>query len=422
VPALLAVLLLVGACTKDGAEPPPASPVREGDVAETDALAKELCRRPPEPDLPPSDATTDLPPAVAAVVDQIEEVRGLEFLEPVRAEAVTHQELVSRLEKYFDYSYPESILGPRTQSWRTIGVIPPDADLREALHEFYSGQVIGFYDPVSTELVFIGSQDPTALERVTLAHELTHALDDQHFDLERLNALEAECRDEELAAGIGLAEGSAQFFATQWAGRFLSPEEFAEVAFGGGGSGPQGVPEFLTELQYWPYLQGLSFVAEEAGEGGAGAIDRAFEDPPVSTEQVIHPDRYPSDEPTAIGVPDLGPALGEGWTDIDVMTVGEEWLAAALDLHLDGPTAGDAAAGWDGGRYRTWSNGEDVAVALQTEWDSEDDAAAFAEAMEDWLDEADLDSRSEVLPAGSRVTVLWAPDDATLEAMRTGLA
>jgi hypothetical protein len=303
-----------------------------------------------------------------------------------------------------------------------MGVIPPDADLRTALHEFYSGQVIGFYDPVSTELVFIGSQDPSPVERVTLAHELTHALDDQHFDLERLNVLEAECRDEELLAGVGVAEGSAQYFASQWAARYLSPDELAQVAFGGSGSGPQGVPEFVTELQYWPYLEGLSFVSQEAGSGGIEAIDRAFEDLPVSTEQVTHPDRYPSDEPTPTGVPDLGPALGEGWTDIDVMTVGEEWLAAALDLHLDGPTAGDAAAGWDGGRYRTWSDGEEVAVALQTEWDSEDDAAAFADAMEQWLGEADLGSRSEVLASGSRVTVLWAPDDATLDAMRTGLA
>ena len=61
-------------------------------------------------------------------------------------------------------------------------------------------------------------------------------------------------------------------------------------------------------------------------------------------------------------------------------------------------------------------------MALQTEWDSEDDAARFADAMGDWLDQADLDSRTEVLSSGSRVTVLWAPDDATLDAMRTGLA
>ena len=390
-------------------------------VAETDAVAERLCRRPAPPGPGPAGGDEEPSAALAEVMEQVESVRGLEFLEPVRAEPVTRAELVGRLERFLDYSYPERILGPRSLAWDTIGVIPDGASIREALIEYSSGQVIGFYDPAGGELVFIGTEDPSPLERLTLAHELTHAIDDQHFDLDRLNELEAACHDEELAAGVGVVEGSAQYFSLQVAQRFFSPEELAEVLAGGGGSGPPvSVPPFIQDLQLWPYLTGLQFVTTVATTEGTQGVDRILRRFPEATEQVIHAERYPGDEPQAVGLPDLGPALGSGWRDLDVYTVGEEWLSVALGLRLSGADAGAAAAGWDGGRYRAWTDGERVAVALDTVWDSPDDASEFAGAMEDWLD-AEEGSVTDVLRGEDRVAVLWAPDDAMLAQMHEGL-
>ena len=100
----------------------------------------------------------------------------------------------------------------------------------------------------------------------------------------------------------------------------------------------------------------------------------------------MHPERFPGDVPARVDVPDLSGDLGPGWGDLDVMQVGEAWLAAMLGLRLDTATAEAAAAGWDGGLYRAFTDGDDAAVVLATAWDSVADADAFAQALREWLD------------------------------------
>ena len=101
-----------------------------------------------------------------------------------------------------------------------MGVIGPQADIRDALLAFQTGQVVGFYNPETGELVYIGDTQLDLNERFTLAHELTHAIDDQHFDLKRLDPVAARCQDERFEAALGAVEGSAQYFATQVIMRF----------------------------------------------------------------------------------------------------------------------------------------------------------------------------------------------------------
>jgi hypothetical protein len=355
-------------------------------------------------------ASGTLPPELAQIADQVETARGHTFTTPPKAEAITDQEMDRRLEESFRAYYPKDLYDRRTFAWRTIGVIPPDADLHEAYRTFLTGEVVGFYDPETGELVYLGSGDLGFTERLTLAHELTHALDDQTFDLTRLDALVNACQDERAAAALGLIEGSAQYFSaasmTENPDVSLSDLIDAIAQAAAGGSAPEGVPPFLYAISIWPYTDGMAYVGTLAGTGGTGAVDRAFEHFPVSTEQVIHPDRYPSDRPTAVDVPDLTGALGVGWGDLDAMSIGEEWLRAMLALHLDGGVADAAAAGWDGGVYRAFTDGTDVVVALRTDWDSTEDAAAFASALEDWS--AAGGSRPAITQDGTRVTAVFA--------------
>jgi hypothetical protein len=355
---------------------------------------------------------------VARTISEVEQVRGLEFLKPVQAEAVTHGELVSRLSRFVDLSYPEELFDRRSTAWQTIGVMPADVDIREAVERFSSAQVIGFYDPAGEELVFIGTEDPTAVQRVTLAHELTHAIDDQHFDLDRLNTLEARCQDEALTAAIGAVEGSAQLFSFQVAQRFFTSEERQEL-LGSGGGDTGDVPEFIFDQAIWPYVAGLRFMTARLDDGGLEAVNEALRNFPVSTEQVIHPEKYPDDQPQPVAVPDVAAELGPGWEDLDIMVVGESWLDSMLDLRLDATTAREAAAGWDGGRYRAWTDGEHVALVLQTVWDSNADAADFAGAIGDWFEEG---QKASVQEADGGVVVLFASDAATLAVLESSAA
>jgi hypothetical protein len=357
-----------------------------------------------------------VPEAIADVARQVEEIRGLEFIRPVTPEAVSQDRIGDLLEEALERSYPKDMMDRRTRAWRTIGAIPAGADLNRAYRDYFGTQVIGFYDTQTHQLVFSGSEHPSPYERVTLSHELTHALDDQHFHLDRLDALEQACRDEDLAAFVSLTEGNAVVFSGRWLQRNLGLEEL--VQFQEEASSfpppPASVPPFLLSLQISPYIQGPTFVESLLTRGGLGAVDRAFRDPPDSTEQVLHPDLYPKDEPQEVDVTDLSEDLGDGWTDLDVYQVGELWLRLLLELRLDPSSAREAAAGWDGGEYRAWARGNRVAVLLDTVWDGENEAGEFARSMRNWLG----DATAQVTQQGTTVTVLFASDAGALRALQ----
>ena len=428
----LGVVLVVPACTGSGSEPfgsatgapvpsapETASPAPTGPRSAQAAMERRCRRPPPQPASTGSEGPT--PPAIKQVEGQVQQMRGLEFTEPVPVDAASHDDLVKGLIQSFDSSYPAKMYDRRSRAWQTIGVVPPGTSIRRSIERFAGSQVIGYYDPLSGQLVFIGTENPTPVQKVTLAHELTHALDDQHFRLDRLNTLESECADEAYQAALGAVEGDATYFMVLYAQRFLTLDEQLQLGLGPAPS-TAGIAPFVVELQTWPYTAGLSFIEAMDRRGGTEAIDGAMESFPVSTEQVIHPERYPNDAPTPVNVEDLSPELGPGWTDLDVMGVGEAFLSIMLGLRLPRITSEAAAAGWDGGTYRAWSDGEHMAIVLSTVWDGPRDAAEFASATRQWLGSREGRSASLLPVEGQRVRVLFASDAATLASLQAAAA
>jgi hypothetical protein len=167
------------------------------------------------------------------------------------------------------------------------------------------------------------------------------------------------------------------------------------------------VPPFVMSLQMWPYIHGQGFVAALDARGGRDEVDGANRDLPISTEQILHPERYPDDVPRQVEIPDLTPALGGGWGDLDAMLVGEQWLRSMLELRADAGVAADAADGWDGGAYRAWTDGDDVVVVLETAWDSRSDAQAFEDAAAAWVGDT---GTGTVNRSGDEVTMVFATD------------
>jgi hypothetical protein len=409
--------LAMVACTFTIGTPPPSpdpspSPVPTGPGSAAAAMAA-LCEAPKTGSGSGVTPEGPTPPAIATVEEQVQTVRGLRYTSHVAVTPLTQEQIDRRLEKNFEKSYPVDFYERRSQAWGTIGVIPAGSSLRDALLTFQTGQVVGFYNPANQQLVYIGDTDLDQTERFILAHELTHALDDQHFGLNRLDAVGARCDDEAFTAGLGAIEGSAQYFASQVLIRFPS-----DAPLGGGGDGGSldDVPPFVTDLELWPYDAGIAFIRDLTEAGGTAQVDEALTTFPLSTEQILHPERWPNDVPQPVDVSDLAPALGDGWQDLDVMTVGEAWLQLMLALRLDADDADRAAAGWDGGLYRAWTDGTHTAVVLRTVWDSTDDAQEFFDAIEGWMGNA-----TSVAIDGERVDVGFASDAETLAALRSAL-
>ena len=407
--ALMLTALAAPACTDDGIgielgtpnTPPAATPANEPgsdagrkgvaidvepvDTGKTRALGamRALCVPPELVSTNDDGAPADTPADVQQVESQVEQVRALEFLHPVAVQPVSASEIAAKLEGAFDETYPKEFYDRRSVAWQTIGVMPRTVSIRDALLAYQTGQVIGFYNPVDGELVYRADGDLDLAERVTLAHELTHAIDDQHFDLSRIDRLAGACRDEAFQAALGAVEGSAQFFSVKVLFEF--PPADGDFGGLGGGGMPEGVPPFMADLQLWPYIAGQGFMTDLEARGGIAEVDVALRRFPTTTEQVLHPERYPADRPSPVDVPDVAADLGPAWGDLDVMQIGEAWLASMLELRLDASTAGAAAAGWDGGLYRAFTDGSDAAVVVSTAWDTTADADAFEQAVREWF-------------------------------------
>jgi hypothetical protein len=350
---------------------------------------------------------------VKSVADQVTQVRALQWVGPVDPEAVSQQRLGQILEGLVKETLPQQQLARRSRAWITMGALPAGSSLRDALLAYDNSEVVGFYDTLSHRLVYSGAKDPTPYQRYVLSHELTHALDDQRFDLSREDALAYRCADEPLAASVALAEGDAVYSSNAWARRFLSGEEIARLqqeasAFP---PPPSTIPPFVQALQVFPYPNGLAFVQALVDRGGERAVDNAFRNPPVSTEQILHPAKYPSDHPDPVTVT-KPKGMGQEWTLIDRMEVGEAWLKLLLQLKLPEAEAATAAAGWGGAEYDAWSNGTSIVVVLHTTWDTEKDAREFDAALSSYAGTTPV----RVIRSGSDVTTTFASNAAALQA------
>jgi hypothetical protein len=418
--ASVVALVVLAACTVGGGSghhgtPPsgstggyavPIPHVAPGGAPTLQAAIAKLCVAPPPTHGKPAAGT--LPPDLVSIAQAVEQARGHRYTHYPPATEVSNAQMDRRVLKNFRQTTSREADDRRTVAWRTIGVIGPGDDLYRAYRAFTTGQVVGYYDPETGALVYLGSGSLDFSERFTLAHELTHALDDQTFDLTRLDPLTGHCQDERAQAALGLVEGSAQYFAAVAIAQNPSIDlgdllkEIAAAA--DSGNPPPGVPRFVFDQQLWPYSAGEVFVASLVGSGGTAAVDHAFEHFPVSTEQVIDPATYPTDTPVPVSIPDISGALGPQWGDLDAMTIGEEWLRGMLALR-DGVSP-DAATGWSGGGYRAWTDGHHVVVVLRTRWDEPDRAAAFASALQEWI--AGRSPTPAVTQAGREVTAVFA--------------
>jgi hypothetical protein len=385
---------------------------------------ERLCERPaaPEPGPIPTQSTADQPTFVLNTEQGIQEFRELTYVTPVPVQAVTEAQLASELEAEFDREYPADLMGRRSTAWQTLGVVPPGTDLRRAFHAYVSTAPGARYDVHSNVLSLVENEHLEPVAHFGLMYALATALDDQRFELARVDPILDACRDEAWTAAEGIVQGSASYFATQTALRTFPPGDQQAISPEARFARPEGVPPFVHAVEVWPARTGGQFVAIISDVQEIEAINEHFGQLPPSTEQIIHREKLGQDDPVPVDVPDLGPALGDGWTDLDVMDVGEAWLDAMLALRLGADDAAAAAAGWGGGRYRAWTDGSHTAVLLETAWDTPQEAEEFLTAMRTWIDEGDgAPAAAGTTADPKQVVAVFASDPGTLTALERAL-
>ena len=353
----------------------------------------------------------------AAIKDQVVAIRGLEPKRDIDPQVLDEAELHTRIEKAFNRENPPSVVQANERLLKGLALIPEDASLSKMYIDLQSSQVAGYYDSNAKELFVVsrtGTLGPT--ERVTFAHEFTHALQDQTFDLNHFDLEEVGEGDRGLAV-LSLIEGDATAVMTVWAQQNLNLVELLQLSQEA--SDPKALeilnnlPPIIREGALFPYQQGLAFVMALQGRGGEPAVDNGFDRPPASTEQVIHFEKYEANEkPVAVSI-DKGIAarLGAGWKESLQDTLGEFQLGVWLRQGGQTSAADEAVAGWGGDRVALYERPDGAwAILLASAWDTESDAREFRDAAARTITAthsigaADLDGR--------RVTVVLGSSDA----------
>jgi hypothetical protein len=334
-----------------------------------------------------------------SVVDElsafVESERELEFIDPVDVELADDDEFEQRLLDDFE-AEDEADIRDTEAIFRALGFIDADVDLVDQLKGVLSAGVVGFYDPETNELVVRGTE-ATPYARKVIVHELTHAIDDQHFELYRPEMEDAD--DETASAFTALVEGNAVTVEEAYADT-LPPEEADEAdeeeAAIGEDTNFDQFPQILLDLIGAPYQLGPPLVDAIIADGGEAAVDAAIEDPPVSSEQVLDPSLFLSGEqPLDVAEP---PADGESF---DQGTLGQLMLLLLLDDGgVDQEVARQAAIGWGGDQYVAWHDGDQTCVRATFEGDTGSDTAEMAEALASWAGDRD---GASVSAAGDQV-------------------
>jgi hypothetical protein len=318
--------------------------------------------------------------AVAEISAFVEQERELEFVEPVEVELAEDDEFRERLLADFDEDVDE--LRDTGVFLEGLGLIEPGTDVVEAMRSLLGGGVVGFYDPETKQLVVRGAA-LTPYVRTTIAHELVHALDDQHHDLDRP---EYDDADDEIGFGLSaVAEGDARRVESAYRDTFDEAERsdaLAEEMSLGGEMDLAAVPPVLLDLIGAPYLLGEPFVEQLVDEGGEAAVGEAFAEPPRTSEQVLDPERYLAGEPAVeVAAPDVpGEVVDEG-------VMGQLMVTLVLTERLGAEEARTAAGGWGGDWAVAWRDGERACVTFAIVGDDAAETEELAAAFERWAAE-----------------------------------
>jgi hypothetical protein len=388
----LVALVLVAVLATAGLAVTFASDRREAPAPTTAAPAPSTTGAAPTTTRPPA-AATRAPAVVRAVQADVTELRGLRFRRQVPVTIESPDKLARRLVRTLDAETDEDRKAGEGRALAVLGELPQGTDLPRLLRRIQAESVLGYYlpgRPPKGRLYVRSSRGLDPYARIILAHELTHALTDQHFDLTRSDRLAAAPgRDDEEAAYSALAEGDATLVLQRYLRERLTPAEQAAAGLASVRDRTprrDAAPAAIREPMLFPYQEGLRFVFRLYQSGGWAAVNRAYRDPPTSTEQILHPDRYlvRRDRPQPVTVPDVSARLGAGWGGGTVIGFGELDARLLLATKLPQSTSEAAAAGWDGGRLRTFERAGRTALVLRTVWDTAAEAAEFCAATSRW--------------------------------------
>mgnify|MGYP001580564636 CR=1 FL=1 len=364
----------------------------------------------------PSTPSVALPSSLPASADVIQladvllpvvsALRGLAVRSPVEKRLADKATVRNIVQREMAKRHSNDALARKGKALIKLGLLPPYVNLQEYVIHLYTHQLAGMYDP-DTNTLYLADWIPAQMQAGVVAHELVHALQDQHFDLLRYMK-DVEGNSEAQAARQAVVEGEAMAIMLDYhlmeQGRSFTslgnPAEWIDqllAALREQDPSASSMPTYLQETALFPYINGLAFLQAVCKRHPWSWVATLYDDPPRSTEQILHPDKYlvTRDDPTLVTLVDVQDLLGEGWSLLDEDVAGEFTMKSLVRQYAPAVDAVAVAAGWDGDRYRLYEEAASSQLLLVwvSVWDSEADAAEFLRAYRQLIVEKYLEAQ-----------------------------
>jgi hypothetical protein len=332
---------------------------------------------------------------IAGIARTLTTISGMPLKHPVPCDYISKEKISDFLNKRVkEVARPEEIRAEEA-TLKKFGLVPPDFDLAKNTVELLTEQAAAFYDYDKKKL-FITDSTPSDTQEPVLAHELSHAIADQSYNLAKFIHAGRKS-DDGATARLAVMEGQATWLMSEFLARKMgqtlkgSPalvSMMSNLSDTSAGQYPvfENSPLYLRLTLVFPYTKGMLFqnaVFERDGQAGFGEV---FLKPPVSTQQIIHPDKYFSGlKPTQPGLPD--PHLKRTYKSLIGGSLGELEHGVMLEQYLGKARAAEIAPHWRGCAFELREDKKAARTVLlyAAEWDSEPSARQFFEAYREVL-------------------------------------
>ncbi len=328
-------------------------------------------------------------------LNELNQITGLKIRRKVPFDLISKNEVNKFLKDRVDEKSSQEDLRIEELGLKKFGFVPQDFDLKKSEVDLLTEQSAAFYDYHKKKL-YITDWAPKDLRAEALVHELAHALADQNFHLERF--IDKSGDDDDLSmAREAVMEGQATWLMSEVverrAGMTLkgSPEAAEQMSHAMESDDKEypvfdATPMYLRRTLVFPYTQGMLFQNAVVEKDGEGAFAEVFKHPPVSTQQILHPDKYFAHAaPTRPALPHF--SGGRGYRQLAWGTIGELDHELLIEQYEDKKRADEIAPHWRGGVYALEEKKKEKRVVLEyaVEWENADWARQYFEAYQEVL-------------------------------------
>jgi hypothetical protein len=364
----------------------------------------------PPASLPPpaTQQSAEFLKAADEVLEEMSQLLSLPILSPLKKSIRSREEIRAYLLRKMKEDKDAAKRYADQKTMEKFGLLPKDYPLEQTLVKVLTEQIAGLYDPESQEF-FIADWTSPADQRMVMSHELTHALQDQHFHIEKWTDAAKPDDDAELARDA-VIEGSALAAMLDYKLRDLGshvgvrdlPDFDPALLMGDVGSSPElaKAPKILQDSLLFPYLAGTKFTQQILkATGGWPDFHKVFDNPPASTQQIMHPELYLQGvRPPKITLPETKGVISGDWKKLDENKMGEFGVLEVLKQFLDKDRAATLSSAWSSDRYAIFEDQKDKRTILifRIRLASDADAARFFGGYSEVL-ESKYDERENLL-------------------------